>query len=46
MKEEEKAKKLRKELESLESAYKAGFISEESYKKGKERIEDRLSKLK
>jgi uncharacterized membrane protein YgcG len=42
IKEEEKAEKLRKELKALESAYKSGFISEESYKRDKKRIEDKL----
>ena len=46
IKEEEKAQKLRKELEALESAYKSGFISEESYLKGKKRIEDKINSLK
>ncbi len=46
IKEEEKAQKLRKELEALESAYKSGFISEESYQRDKKRIEDKLKSLK
>lgn len=46
LREEEKAQKLRKELEALESAYKSGFISEESYQKDKKRIEDKLNRLK
>ena len=46
LKREEKAQKLRKELEALASAYKSGFISEESYQKDKKRIEDDLNKLK
>ncbi len=43
---EEKLQKLEKELEALESAYKSGFISDESYQKGKKRIEQKLSRLK
>ena len=35
-----------KELEALESAFKSGFISEESYKRGRQRIEEKLNKLK
>ena len=46
LKEEEKAQKLRKELDALGKAYKSGFISEESYQKEKKRIEDKLNKLK
>lgn len=46
VKEEEKTQKLRKELEALESAYKSGFISEESYLKGRKRIEDKINSLK
>ena len=42
----EKVQKLEKELAALESAYKPGFISKESYKKDKERIEGELQKLK
>lgn len=42
----ERIDKLEKELKALESAYKAGFISEESYKKDKERIEKGLQKSK
>ena len=38
--------KLEKELESLEVAYKSKFISEESYKKEKKRVEDLLKALK
>lgn len=41
----ERAKKLEGELKALEEAYKAGFISEESYKKEKKRIEERLEVL-
>ena len=44
LKAEEKAQKLRKELEALESAYKSGFIAEESYQRDKKRIEDKLKK--
>ena len=43
---EEKIQKLEKELAALESAYKSKFISEESYRKGKERIEKRLKILR
>ena len=43
---EEKAQKLKKELTALESAYKSGFISEESYQRDKKRIEDKLKSLK
>jgi|SRR3989338_9107974 len=43
---EEKLKKLAKELESLEEAYKSGYLSEDSYRKGKERIEGRMVKMK
>ena len=46
LKVEEKAQKWKKELEALEKAFKAGFISEDSYKKDKERINGILSKLK
>ena len=45
-KEESKIQKFEKELKALESGYKSGFISEESYKRDKERIEDKLNKLK
>ena len=43
---EDKAQKLRKEIEALESAYKSGFISAESYEKDKKRIGDKLNKLR
>jgi len=43
---EEKAQKLKKELAALESAYKSGFISQESYARDKKRIEDKLNSLK
>ncbi|MBI2559199.1 hypothetical protein HYW20_07805 [Candidatus Woesearchaeota archaeon] len=46
LKEEGKAQKLGKELEALDKARKSGFISEESYQKDKERIQNKLSKLK
>lgn len=46
LKTEEKIKKLEKELAALESAYKSGFISEESYKNNKERVEKELDKLR
>lgn len=42
----EKVQKLEKELAALESAYKSGFISEESCKKDKERLEKELKRLK
>ena len=42
----EKVQKLEKELAALESAYKSGFISEESYKKDRERLEKELQRLK
>ena len=43
---EEKIKKLNKELSALEQAYNAKFISEGSYNKHKERIEGQLKKLR
>lgn len=46
LKADEKAQKLGKELEALESAYKSGFISEESYKSSRQRIEGKLKMLK
>ena len=42
----EKIQKLEKELAAIQSAYKSKFISEESYKKGKERIEKQLQKMR
>lgn len=42
----EKIEKIKKELKALEDAYKAGFISKESYKKEKARIEAELKKLR
>ncbi|MBI3035653.1 hypothetical protein HYY71_05010, partial [Candidatus Woesearchaeota archaeon] len=42
LEEEEKTEKSRKELAALEEAYKSGLISEESYQKGRKRIEDKL----
>ena len=45
MQSEEKAQKLQKELEALEQAYKSKFISEESYMKSRERIENELKKF-
>ena len=42
----ERVEKLEKELKALEEARKAGFISEESYKKDKERVEKELQKLR
>ena len=38
----EKMQKLEKELKALETAYKAGFISKESYERDRKRIEERL----
>ncbi|MEK6984159.1 MAG: hypothetical protein AABX33_06305 [Nanoarchaeota archaeon] len=46
LQQEETAKKLKKEAEAIKSAFKSGFISEESYKKDKKRIEERLNNLK
>lgn len=46
LKTEVKVKKLEKQLAALEQGFKSKFISEESYKKGKERIERELKKLK
>ena len=46
LKEEDKAQKLKKELDAIENAYKSGFISEKSYKKDKERIGGKLKNLK
>jgi len=43
---EEKVKKLERQLEALEKGYKSKMISEISYKKGKERIEKNLKKLR
>ena len=37
---------MEKELAALESAYRSKFISEESYRKNKERVEMRLKQLK
>ena len=42
----ETADKLEKQLKALEDAHKSKFVSEASYKKGKERIEKKLKKLK
>ena len=42
----EKIQKLEKELKALEEGYNAKFISEESYKKEKARIERELQKLR
>lgn len=42
----EKIRKLEKELKSLEKGCKSKFISKESYRKGKERIEKRLKILR
>ena len=38
----EKIRKLEGELRALKDAYKSGFISKESFKKGKDRIEEKL----
>ena len=46
LKTEQKIKKLEKELAASESAYKSGFISEESYRTNKERVEKELDKLR
>lgn len=43
---EEKAQKLEKELKAVESMHKSGFISSESYKRRKEKIEEKLKRLK
>jgi len=42
----EKIQKLEKELAAIQSAYKSKFISEESYKKDKERLEKKLQKMR
>jgi len=42
----EKIQKLEKELAALESAYNSKFISEESYKKDEERLENKLQGLR
>ena len=42
----EKAIKLQAELTALETAYKSGFMSNESYTKEKKRIEERISSIK
>jgi hypothetical protein len=39
---EQDQKKLKTELEALEKAFKSGFISEDSYKRSKKRIEGKL----
>ena len=46
MADKQKIKKLEKELAASESAYKSGFISEESYRNNKERVEKELDKLR
>ena len=46
LKEDKKIQKLKKELEALEQARKSGFMSEESYKRNKKRIEDKLNSSK
>ena len=46
MKPEEKRKKLEGELKALELAYKAGFISNETYEKEKKRVENMLGVTK
>lgn len=45
IKNEEKIKKLKKELAALEGSYNSKFISAESYQRGKKRIEKNLKKL-
>lgn len=40
----ERIEKLESELKALESAYKAGFISKESYEKDRKRIDENLEK--
>ena len=42
----ETKRKLEKQLESLEKAYKMKIISEDSYKRGKKRIEEFVKKIK
>lgn len=42
----ERIKKLKEELKALEKGYKSKFISEQSYKREKERIEAELRRLK
>ena len=42
---QETKRKLEKQIESLEKAYKMKIISEESYNKGKKRIEDLIRKI-
>lgn len=42
----ERMAKLKGELKALETAYKAGFISKESYEKDRKRIEERLGVIK
>ena len=46
LKKSEKRYKMKKELEALESTHKSGFISEETYKKGRTRIEESLIKTR
>ena len=46
LKKVEKNQKLQKELEALEASYKTGFISEETYKKERKRLEEDLIKAK
>jgi len=46
IKTEEKTKKLEKQLQALESAFKSKFFSEESYLKNKQRVEKQLKKLR
>ena len=41
-----KIQKSEKELKALESAYRSKFISEESYRKNKEKVERKLQSLK
>lgn len=42
LKKVEKKQKMEKELEALEASYKTGFISEETYKKERKRLEENM----
>ena len=46
LKKVEKKQKMEKELEALEASYKTGFISEETYKKERGRLEENIIKAK
>ena len=46
IKSEEKTKKLEKQLQALESAYKSKFISEGTFLKNKERVEKQIKRLR